>query len=241
MNSLSSTPPQGDDPGGQPPQYGVRIPRASVPDARARPTSPDPGASGAAGSGAAASPEAQSTSSRAARRMGRGLSFTTILLGALAGLGLTAIGVTAGWLVGLVLVSAGVLGYVLVQSRTLPMFRDPLVPALRVRSKLWLIPTALLLIGCAGIGAAFLVAPVLGASLPADLVDDYVLAFVVGGLTMLVGAGLGFGLVAMALFTQPDDDDSPLRPTGYAERTRRRDGGRTLNYYDSDWIRHGPH
>lgn len=243
MNHSLSDTPHGHD-REEPPRYGVRVPPAA--SGGPGTSSAGRGGSGSGGSvrsgaAAAASPEARSAASRAARRMGRGLSFTAILLGALVGLGLTAIGVAAGWLVGVVLVFAGILGYVLVQSRALPMFRDPLVPALRARSKLWLIPAALLLLGCAGIGAAFFVDPVLGDSVPADLLDDYALAFVVGGLTMVIGAGLGFGLVAMALFTRPDDDDSPLRPTDYAEHTRQRDRHPTRNYYDSDWIRHGPH
>lgn len=236
MNHSLSDTPHGHD-REEPPRYGVRVPAAaSGGPGSARATGPAP-----RGDATVASPEARSAASRAARRMGRGLSFTVILLGALVGVGLTAIGLAAGWLVGIVLVFAGILGYILVQSRALPMFRDPLVPPLRARSRLWLIPSALLLLGCAGIGAAFLVAPVLGGSVPAELLDDYALAFVVGGLTMVVGAGLGFGLVAMALFTRPDDDDSPLRPTDYAERTRHRDRRTTRNYYDSDWIRHGPH
>lgn len=243
MNHSLSHAPGGHD-REEPPRYGVRVPPAASEGPGI--SSAGRGRTGAAGSGrprnaAAESPEARSAaSSRAARRMGRGLSFTAILLGALVGLGLTAIGVTAGWLVGVVLVFAGILGYVLVQSRALPMFRDPLVPPLRARSTLWLIPSALLLLGCAGIGATFFVDPLLGDSVPPDLLDDYALAFVVGGLTMVVGAGLGFGLVAMALFTRPDDDDSPLRPTDYAERTRHRDRRTPRNYYDSDWIRHGP-
>ncbi len=70
--------------------------------------------------------------------------------------------------------------------------------------------------------------------------DDYILAFIVAGMTMVVGSGLGFGLVAMAVLTRPDDDDSPLRPTDYAERARERDRDARPSYYDSDWIRHGP-
>lgn len=190
----------------------------------------------------AASPSAESraASSRAARRMGRGLSFTVVLLGLLVGLGLIAQGVWLGWVIGAVLTVAGVAGYALVQTRALPIFRDPTRPVRRAWSKLWLIPAALLLLGLGCIATAFVVPSWLGPSVPADLLDDYVLAFIVSGMTMIVGAGLGFGLVATSRLTRPDHDDSPLRPTDYAERLRDRDRRDGRNYYDSDWIRHDP-
>ena len=59
-------------------------------------------------------------------------------------------------------------------------------------------------------------------------------------MTMVVGAGLGFGLVATARFTRPDDDDSPLRPTDYADRLRERERGTGGTHYDSDWIKRDP-
>ena len=73
-----------------------------------------------------------------------------------------------------------------------------------------------------------------------DLVDDYVLVFLVAGMTLAVGAVLGFGMVAAALLTTPDPDDSPLRPTDYAQRMRSRAGNRGRSFYDSDWVRRGP-
>ncbi|WHF21974.1 hypothetical protein QJS66_17650 [Kocuria rhizophila] len=66
---------------------------------------------------------------------------------------------------------------------------------------------------------AFVVPSWLGPSVPADLLDKLVLALVVGGMTMVVGAGLGLGLVATTR-SPADDDDSPLRPTDYADRLR---------------------
>ena len=190
--------------------------------------------------GAGTSPQERTAATRAARRMGRGLSFTVIMLGLLAGLGLVAMDLWFGWVLGAVLAVLGVLGYAVVQTRALPVFQDPDEPARGSWSKLWLIPAALLLPGLACLATAFVVPSWLGPRVPPDLLDDYVLAFVVGGMTMVVGAGLGFGLVATARFTRPDDDDSPLRPTDYAERLRERereDGG---DYYDSDWIRRDP-
>ncbi|WP_260849359.1 hypothetical protein [Kocuria marina] len=203
---------------------------------------PSTGSPSAATPRLAASPsaEARAASSRAARRMGRGLSFTVVLLGLLVGLGLIAQGAWLGWVIGAVLTVAGVAGYALVQTRALPIFRDPTQPVRRAWSKLWLIPAALLLLGLGCIATAFVVPSWLGSSVPADLLDDYILAFIVGGMTMIVGAGLGFGLVATSRLTRPDDDDSPLRPTDYAERLRDRDRRDEGNYYDSDWIRHDP-
>lgn len=203
---------------------------------------PSTGSPSAATPRLAASPsaEARAASSRAARRMGRGLSFTVVLLGLLVGLGLIAQGAWLGWAIGAVLTVAGVAGYALVQTRALPIFRDPTQPVRRAWSKLWLIPAALLLLGLGCIATAFVVPSWLGPSVPADLLDDYILAFIVGGMTMIVGAGLGFGLVATSRLTRPDDDDSPLRPTDYAERLRDRDRRDEGNYYDSDWIRHDP-
>lgn len=218
----------------------------TAPGSAASPGSPTAAPSTGSPSGAtprpAASPsaEARAASSRAARRMGRGLSFTVVLLGLLVGLGLIAQGAWLGWVIGAVLTVAGVAGYALVQTRALPIFRDPTQPVRRAWSKLWLIPAALLLLGLGCIATAFVVPSWLGPSVPADLLDDYILAFIVGGMTMIVGAGLGFGLVATSRLTRPDDDDSPLRPTDYAERLRDRDRRDEGNYYDSDWIRHDP-
>lgn len=207
------------------PRYGVRVPGSGNSAHQASPPPETPS-------------QYREVSPRAARRMGRGLSFTVILLGALVGLGLMAIGFAEGWVVGASLALLGALGYIMVQFQILTAFRDPDAVAIRRRSKLWLIPGALLLIGLLGIGASFLVEPVMGSSIPEGLVDDYILAFIVAGMTMVVGSGLGFGLVAMAVLTRPDDDDSPLRPTDYAERARDRDA--RPSYYDSDWIKHGP-
>lgn len=209
------------------PRYGVRLPGNETSTHPAAPPPETPS-------------QYRQVSPRAARRMGRGLSFTVILLGALVGLGLMAIGFAEGWLVGASLALLGALGYFMVQFQILALFRDPDAVAIRRRSKLWLIPGALLVIGLLVIGASFLVEPVMGRSIPEDLVDDYILAFIVAGMTMVVGSGLGFGLVAMAVLTRPDDDDSPLRPTDYAERARERDRDARPSYYDSDWIRHGP-
>ena len=172
--------------------------------------------------------------------MGRGLSFTVIMLGLLAGLALVAMDLWFGWVLGAILVVLGVLGYALVQTRALPVFQDPGEPERRSWSKLWLIPAVLLVPGFACLGMAFVVPSWLGPSVPADLLDDYVLAFIVGGMTMVVGAGLGFGLVATARFTRPDDDDSPLRPTDYADRLRERERGTGGTHYDSDWIKRDP-
>lgn len=236
------------------PQYGIRVDPAQTPPQGPdrTPTSGTAAARGPARGERAASPtgtahdaapsgsEARTTATRAARRMGRGLSFTVIMLGLLAGLALVAMDLWFGWVLGAILVVLGVLGYALVQTRALPVFQDPGEPERRSWSKLWLIPAVLLVPGFACLGMAFLVPSWLGSSVPADLLDDYVLAFIVGGMTMVVGAGLGFGLVATARFTRPDDDDSPLRPTDYADRLRERERGTGGTHYDSDWIKRDP-
>lgn len=242
------------------PQYGIRVDPAPTPRQDQRGTHAHgrgtargsaPGSAPAHGERAAsptgtahdaapAGSEARTTSTRAARRMGRGLSFTVIMLGLLAGLALVAMDLWFGWVVGAILVVLGVLGYALVQTRALPVFQDPGEPERRSWSKLWLIPAVLLVPGFACLGMAFVVPSWLGPSVPADLLDDYVLAFIVGGMTMVVGAGLGFGLVATARFTRPDDDDSPLRPTDYADRLRERERGTGDTHYDSDWIKRDP-
>ena len=213
------------------PRYGIR---AQPAEETPRLTATSPSAPGQP-----SEPSTRTASAQAARRMGRGLSFTVILLGLLAGLGLLAAGTWLGWLVGGALVVAGLAGYALVQTRALAVFREPWEtggPQRRPWSRLWLIPAALLLLGLGCFATAFVVPSWLGPSVPPDLLDDYILAFVVGGMTMVVGAGLGFGLVATARLTRPDDDDSPLRPTDYAERVRCRDRHEDPGHYDSDWI-----
>lgn len=231
MNSTNNPPENSRENNTERPQYGVRAPRSE---------SHSPTASAPSTASSAVPDQQASVSPKAARRMGRGLSFTVILLGALVGLGLMVIGFSEGWIVGATLALLGVLGYVMVQFQIIPLFRDPDAVAIRRRSKLWLIPGSLLLIGLLGVGGSFLVEPVMGSSIREDLVDDYILAFIVVGMTMVVGSALGFGLVAMAMLTRPDDDDSPLRPTDYAERARQRDRNDRPSYYDSDWIRRGP-
>lgn len=203
---------------GNEPEYGQRLPPEHVPPRADRRGTASP---------------------RAARRMARGLSFTLVMLGLLLGGGLTAVGHAWGWAVGALLVLPGLAGFVLVQAQLHPALRDASVPPLRSRSKLWLIPSALLLLGLLPLAGVFAVQPLLAGTTGAHLADEYVSVLVVSGMTLVVAAGLGFGLVAMASFTPADDDDSPLRPTGYAERLRRpvHDPG---DHYDSEWIHRRP-
>jgi len=181
---------------------------------------------------------------RAARRMARGLSFTLVMLGVLLGAGLTALGLRWGWTAGTLLVLLGIAGFVSVQAQLSPAFRDASAPPLRSLSRLWLIPSALLLLGLVALGAVFAVEPVLAGTARAHLVAQWVTVLVVSGMTLVVAAALGFGLVAMASFTLRDDDDSPLRHTGYAEQLRRRErrdpGPPGPDYYDPGWVHHRP-
>jgi hypothetical protein len=204
------------------PEYGQRLPPQHVPP-RAAPR-PDHGST--------ASPQA-------ARRMARGLSFTLVLLGLLLGGGLTTLGHAWGWVVGALLGLPGLAGFVVVQAQLHPALRDASVPPLRSRSKLWLIPSALLLLGLLPLAGVFAVQPLLAGTAGAHLADEYVSVLVVSGMTLVVAAALGFGLVAMSAFTPVDDDDSPLRPTGYAERFRRPARG-PGDHYDSEWIHRRP-
>jgi hypothetical protein len=200
---------------GNEPEYGQRVPRQDPP-------APTP---------------APRASPRATRRMARGLSFTLVMLGVLLGAGLGALGESWGWAAGALLATPGAVGFVAVQAQLHPALRDPSAPPLRSRSRLWLIPSALLLLGCVPLAGVFAVEPLLEGTARAELVDDYVGVLVVCGMSLMVAAGLGFGLVAMASFTLPDDDDSPLRPTGYAERLRQPD---PREHYDPEWIRRPP-
>ncbi|MCJ8505383.1 hypothetical protein MRU69_11020 [Kocuria flava] len=211
---------------GHEPEYGQRLsPEQLAARAAARPAAP------------------RTTSPRAARRMVRGLSFTLVLLGLLLGAGLTAAGAGRWAAAGLPLVLAGAAGFTAVQTQLHPALRDPGTAPLRSRSKLWLIPAALLAAGAACLAAVFAVAPAPAGTPEAALAEQWVSVLVVSGATLVVAAGLGAGLVATTSFTRPDDDDSPLRPTGYAERLRRRPAPSAAELYDPGWVsrarRHG--
>lgn len=180
---------------------------------------------------------------RAARRMARGLSFTLVLLGVLLGTGLAALGHAWAWVAAVCLVLPGLVGFAGVQAQLHPALRDASARPLRSRSKLWLIPWSLLLLGLLPLAGTFTVEPALAGTPRADLVGQYVSVLVVSGMALVVAAVIGFALVATVSLTVRDDDDSPLRPTGYAGRSP---GGVLGSHYDSEWIRgvrrrpHGP-
>ncbi|MFI7482553.1 hypothetical protein ACH9EU_09045 [Kocuria sp. M1R5S2] len=200
------------------PEYGQRLPHQDRPASPSRPVRTVP--------------------PLAARRMVRGLSFTLVLLGLLVGAGLAALGHSWGWAAGTPLVLPGLAGFVLAQRH--PALRDPAASP-RPRSRLWLIPWSLLLLGLLPLAGTFAVDPVPGGSGRGAEAGEHVAVLVVAGMTLVVAAAIGFALVAVASFTVRDDDDSPLRPTGYAERDRRagRDPGPGTpgNHYDSEWVR----
>ncbi|MFF0990143.1 hypothetical protein [Kocuria nitroreducens] len=207
---------------GNEPEYGQRLPPQHITSGTAPRADRSP----------AASPQA-------ARRMARGLSFTLVLLGLLLGGGLTALGHPWGWAVGALLALPGLAGFTVVQAQLHPALRDASARPLRSRSKLWLIPSVLLLLGLVPLAGVFAVQPLLVGTAGAHLADEYVSVLVVSGMTLVVAAALGFGLVAMASFTPVDDDDSPLRPTGYAERLREPLRG-PGDHYDSEWVHRRP-
>lgn len=204
---------------GNEPEFGQRLPPDHVPPRTAPHAAHRP-----------------ATSPRAARRMARGLSFTLVMLGLLIGGGLAALGSAWGWAIGALLVLPGLVGFAVVQAQLHPALRDASVPPLRSRSRLWLVPAGLLVLGALLLAGALGAQPLLAGTDRAHQVEEYVSVLVVSGMTLVVAAGLGFGLVAMASFTPVDDDDSPLRPTGYAERLRRPARG-PVDHYDSEWIR----
>lgn len=201
---------------GNEPEFGQRLPGEPARTTTAPPASP-----------------------RAARRMARGLSFTLVLLGVLTGSGLSSLGHPWGWAAGALLALPGAAGFAAVQAQLHPALRDVSAPPLRTCSKLWLIPSALLLVGLVPLGGAFAVESALEGTSRAALVGQYVGVLVVSGMTLVVAAALGFGLVATVSLTPPDDDDSPLRPTGYADRVRRPGPG-PLEHYDAEWIHRRP-
>lgn len=175
----------------------------------------------------------------AARRMVRGLSFTLVLLGVLLGTGLTAPDRPWAWAAGSVLVLPGLAGLAGVQTRRHPALRDPdlgdpSAAPQRSRPTLWLVPWSLLLLGAVPLAGTFAVGPALAGTPRAGLVGEYVGVLVVSGMVLVVAAAIGFALVATVHLTVPDDDDSPLRPTGYAGHSS---GGTPGRLYDSEWIR----
>ena len=72
--------------------------------------------------------------------------------------------------------------------------------------------------GVGAVIASFTVVPVLYANTGEDLRRNYTVMWAEIGMTALIFAGLAYGMLALAAYTQKDEDERVLRPTDYAER-----------------------
>lgn len=218
--------------GGDPPQYGQRLPR----DAARPPTGPHRRTPQAAQPGPGALP-------KALRRMVAGISFAMCLLGVLIVTGLMALGAPFWSLVGAAPLLAGVGGLIAVRWRLLPSLRDadgPRVP--RTANRTFLIPAGIAMLGVGALVVSYF-GPGLVTSEEDGAVRTHVVLWVEIGLVLILLAALIAGLIALALWTVPDEDESILRRPDFAEdpgarrrRGRREPGG---DFYDSDWFRGG--
>ncbi|WP_129656624.1 hypothetical protein [Rothia halotolerans] len=227
----------GEDPGGGPglpeerPRFGQRLPHGSDapgPDPRRgppQPARPEPGAP-----------------PRAMRRMVAGISFAMCMLGVLVISGLMALGLPFWSLVGALPLLAGLGGLIAVHWRLAPSLRDaegPRVP--RTANRLFLVPAGIAMLGVGALVVSYF-GPGLVSSDEQGAVRTHVVLWVEIGLVLLLLAALIAGLIALALWTVPDEDDSILRRPDFADDPprRRRDqrrGGE--DHYDSDWFRGG--
>lgn len=197
------------------PRYGQRDPHPAL----------APRASGTLGSGSGFDRP------RALRRMGYGLSFAALLLGILVVFGLLATG-SAGWSVlGVAPILLGLAGLVAVRWRLLGSLRDPGGRVRRPGARLLWLPVLLALLGIAALVVSYWAPHLVHGS--EVLVRNHVVLWTEIGLVLLLAASLSAGLIALSHWTVPDEDESILRRTDYAERHRQRGGG---DFYDSDWL-----
>ncbi|WP_270240362.1 hypothetical protein [Rothia kristinae] len=185
-------------------------------------------------------PPLSGDAARAARRMVGGISFALCLLGVLTVLGLLALGHPRWTLIGAAPLLAGVAGMIAVRRRLHPALRDPGQPRPRTRGRGWfLLPLGLAVLGLAAVIVGNRMPELLAGRDP-GWIRNIVMLWVEIGFVLILAGGLGTGLVALSLWTVPDEDDAILRRTNYArrarERERRRDGG-DPGLYDSDWLR----
>lgn len=183
----------------------------------------------------ASSPEVDpSVRARALRRMVGGLSFALCMLGILVVVGLMALDAPWWSLLGALPLLAGFAGVIAVRWRIPRAFRDAEGPRRPRRANRWFWwPVGLAVLGGAALAVSFSVPQIMAGAEP--LVQrSYVVLWSEIGLVLLLNSALMAGLIALALWTVPDEDDAILRSTDYAERLRNRGGG---NHYDSDWIR----
>lgn len=173
---------------------------------------------------------------RARRRVVRGISMALVSLGILLAASLSMTGSTLLGALGLLPALLGAAGFLAVSLGVPASLRLP--RQRRGGRALWLIPGAILALAVAFLAAAFLS----DATSP-ETGSPWTIVWLVSAATLVTFAGLGFGLVAAARLTVPDDDDQPLHRVDWAEEypqryAEGRDRGRTdPDHYDSSWIR----
>lgn len=173
---------------------------------------------------------------RARRRAVHGISMALISLGILLAASLSMSGSTLLGALGLLPAMLGAAGFLAVSLGVTASLR---LPRQRRRGRgLWLIPGAILLLA-----VAFLVAAFLTDAASPEAGSPWTIVWLVSAATLVTFAGLGFGLVAAARLTVPDDDDQPLHRVDWAEEypqryTEGRERGRPgPDHYDPSWIR----
>lgn len=222
----------------EPPAYGIRIngPGGHHPDHQ---TSGSRGPMAGADNGSA-TPHPIRPRASAYRRMVGGLSFASCMLGILVVFGLAAAAHPRWAILGALPLVVGAAGLISVRWRLVPVFRDHEGRRQSRRGTRWFwLP--------AGMVALSIVFFVIGYMVPHwmhgsndVLVRNHVVMWTELGFLFLLMASLAAGLVALGLWSTPDDDDAILRRTDYAERDRKKRGGSTGDLYDSDWIQgHG--
>ena len=121
---------------------------------------------------------------------------------------------------GTLLSLAGVGCWVAVRRRLFAVLRAPGEEAVQrgEHSRWWLLPHLITVFGVGAVIASFTVVPVLYANTGEDLRRNYTVMWAEIGMTALIFAGLTYGMLALAAYTQKDEDERVLRPTDYAER-----------------------
>ncbi|WP_030015339.1 MULTISPECIES: hypothetical protein [Micrococcales] len=215
------------------PAYGIRATPHGAASGRpgAEPTAPT--AQGFARGGG--------TRASAYRRMAAGLSLAVCMLGVLAVFGLAASGHSRWALTGIAPLLVGVAGLVSVWWRLLPAFRDAGGRRPRRTGARWFwVPIGMLVLSAVFFVVSYLIPGWLTDPDPVRI-RTHVLMWSELGFLCLLMASLSAGLVALRMWTPPDEDDSILRQTDFAERKRQKDRGGDPDLYDSDWMRgNGP-
>ena len=157
---------------------------------------------------------------RARRRLLNMMGLMILAVGlAIAGAGLFASTLPATF-AGTLLSLAGVGCWVAVRRRLFAVLRAPGEEAVQrgEHSRWWLLPHLITVFGVGAVIASFTVVPVLYANTGEDLRRNYTVMWAEIGMTALIFAGLTYGMLALAAYTQKDEDERVLRPTDYAER-----------------------